>query len=466
MVYEFIVSRPTRKTVRLLYQIKSSFLGLMAIVFVISLIYLLASHENESKVIDSIDSNSSNNINDKTLLKLENNTKKTSFPLDTKKSKAMISYNKKIVQTLWAQLEAINFKYPDSKELMFKLLSENAGFVIYSNIIDKINSRELNDEVVVDLVRILTDAYEGGSLDEGTYHIAKNVKDEKIQALMREQLQNPVGKETLFKVMDLLYFLEEGDNLNLLEEVINANLGMLSENEKLDYRLHYAASNSEKFSEIINSLNSSNPNKGHYNTTFFQGLSEFVGSGYNKLSDEASQTAVKTYLENNPVYEEGSTNVPNMTEYGNWLRAYAAVDGKNELDNYLYEQALRSEDPIKIIATIDNLMDEEELESDRRKVFDKLVQNEGIQETLKSSLTDPNISDVIKSEIKYSLAFYFEDKSDNDNSVEPRELEIAIHTMKEKEKAILKPQLENLLKDPSLTEDDKLKLQELLDSNF
>lgn len=450
---------------RLLYQIKSSFLGIMAIVLAIILISLFTNHVNESKVLNSIDSSYVNTNNDKTSLELEKNTKKTSSPLKTKKSKTMINHNKNIVQTLWTQLEEINFKYPDSKELMFKLLSENAGFVIYNNIIDKINSRELNDEVVVDLVRILTDAYEGGSLDEATYHIAKNIKDEKIQILMREQLQNPVGKETLLKVMDLLYFLEDGDNLNLLEDVIHANLSLLSDNEKLEYRLHYAASNIEKFSEIINNLNSleNKEDTGHYNTAFFIGLSEFIGDGYNKLSDEASQTAVKTYLENNLIYEKDFTNAPNITEYGNWLRAYAATSGEKDLDAYLYEQALHSDDPIKIIATLDNLMSEDELESSRLKAFDRLVKDDGIKQSLRDSLADPNLSDEIRNEIKYSLAFYFGEDGKNR---EPRQLEAAIHTMKDEEKSVLKPQLENLLKDPSLKEDDKFKLQELLDSNF
>lgn len=381
----------------------------------------------------------------------------------------MQDYNQKLSKKIWDELVAIDFRYPESKGLLSKLLSAGAGWVLYDEIIDEINERDLPDEVVVDLVRALTYAYEGGSLDSDTYHMPKNIKDEKIQTLMLDQLQNPVGKETLLKVMDLLYFLEEGDNLDLLEQVINTNSHLLSDIEKLDYRLHYSSNNIERFSQIVNNLNSeeNSQQEGYYNNVFYMGLMGYVGDGQNGLlKNEAAQTAVRTYLDENPVYTQGSSKIPDMGEYGNWLRASTAASGVEHLDESFYEQAVQTEDPIKTIAIIDYYANGVE-EGNSPEVFNELINSEEIKQKLATVLQNSDVNENVKEEVKSTLKAYFEKKEgDSTDPEEPLELTEAVLTMTENQKIKMKKNLEVALENPYLPKKEKAAIKQALRELF
>jgi hypothetical protein len=323
----------------------------------------------------------------------------------------------------------------------------------FEQALKKLQSGELDDDSATEIYYNIVCEYEGGTFDENSYHIAQNEKDQKIQILMREQLLSPINKPILLKTMDLLYFLEEGNNLDLLEVIIANHSNLLTENEKFHYRLHYASVDLDQFTKIISDVNDSTSKyeQGYYNSEFFYGLTNFISisDGYNELKTEAAQGVVKTYLDKNPVYEEGSGIPPNLHEYGNWLTADAAASGEDNLEQALYKQALKTNDPIKILAIIECLIDSYEPEYYTSEYYEKLLNNKTIQRKLEQAYLDTDTADEIKLGIQFRLRgisdlFPFDDSEEFES--EPEDLNKALLTMSAEEKAETKIMLEQALK--------------------
>jgi hypothetical protein len=295
----------------------------------------------------------------------------------------------------------------------------------------------------------ITDEYEGGSFDNNTFHIPKNDKDRKIQALIYEQLHKPVGKTTLLMVMGLLYLLESDTN-KLLEETISTHSTFLTDKEKLHYQLHYASNDFDKFTDIVNKINTENKYEPHYyDVEFYQGLTSFLSYDYNELKDKGAQKAVKNYLENNPFRLQSSDDENTFFfDYGYWLRAYAAATNEADIDKALYTLALESNEPLKILAVLETLVDPYEPEIYTSKYHEKILKNKKVQKCLEKAYFNQVTSEKIKSIIKFSLEGFsdtFPYEEDNE-STESRDISEALLTMSKDEKADLKRSIKEALK--------------------
>jgi len=447
------------------------------LVVLLCLIIVLSMREETSQDIsgkyikemqmDSNMTNTENNIT-KVLTKEINSPMKATEQLNERtripKEYTVPLVNETRSKQVWSELVSLNFSSSRADTLLDILRKEKMGEILYEDIALKLNEGTLSDKITTTLIKILTDAYEGGNFGDNTYFFPKNKKDGVIQSAMRQQLMNPRGKQSLMITMDLLYYLEGGNQTDILENTIETHSNLLSETERLQYRLHYASNNYDIISNIINSLDS---NIDSYNMVIFEKLNGSLLLQKNKLlNNKKLQDSMLDYLENNVVDMTNINVLPfdektsKSEEYASWLWAYGAATGEENLDAYFYQQALAETNVLKLLAIIEFQKNRGTMLGTFEEV-DMLVNNIQIQEVLGNSMIDSKL-DV---ETKRQISSIIGNIPINDMQ-EPLELSEAIFTMSEKQKNDVKKNLTQMLKNPDLTEGEKFEIQDMLKYNF
>jgi len=392
----------------------------------------------------------------------------------SRSTKITTQYDIEMINSLWKELLNEGLDNPTKLQVILKKLRRSgAGWVLYKEFADLISQNTLDDKSVSYIIKILTDAYEGGSFDKNTYQNPKNDKDLIIQSVMLQQLQNPAGIKSLKISLDLLYMLKErGDSrTELLEETLNNYNELLGQSVVLDYRLHYSDS-LERLSEIINNLNNQESDKIKYAfPVLFKNIYSSTLLIENGLAnDEYAQDALKTFLKKNTISFENYENLTISEQarisnnYANRIWLEGATTGAENLEAYILEKAQTISDPKKIIALTDFLASRIEI-TETTDSYDQLVKNNNVQTILRDSLNDANLPQYTRLKIKQLIQAQDLDVSDSPN-FPPLELEEAFSSMSEAEKNIAEKQLKDLLLNENLSIEERSRIQVLIDNNI
>jgi hypothetical protein len=328
----------------------------------------------------------------------------------------LIDMSKKYWNKLTLLTESSDLK--EYSDLLFNLREANGGWILYEEIAQKLDSHYFSDSTSEYLLRILLDAYEGGSRESGAYHIPKNNKDELIQEVMRNQLSNPKGKKSFRNVLGHLYYFEPDGGNEIFEEKMSQHPNLLTTEEKLDLRLGYASSDPEKLATIISNVTGKSDSKS-VQGVILEKLNEVLIVTHNDLLNKENENlrfSLFYYLEKNPVdltgYNKGSLDEREKlkSEYAEWVWAYGAASGEKDLDKYFYERVQEEKNSVKLLALINYQMSRIQI-IDSTKEVNRILDNNEVKNTLKSALSNTNTDQLTKQQINNIMRNYYNKKS-------------------------------------------------------
>ena len=381
-----------------------------------------------------------------------------------------MKFKEKHSKELWDQFLKSTNNTQEREKILTSMLRSGAGWYLFKEISDYIYQGNLDDNTTLMLVDILSDAYEGGTLKDNTTANALNIKDQIIQDLLREQLNNPIGKESLLFSMNLLYMVENGNQTNILEETLEKNGHLLTESEKLKYRLKYGFFDLDRLEQVISEL-PDRKNNSEYFKTVSRHFNEFVLLNKNKLNANISlKNELRGFLEDNPVSFENYESLSiddqySLSEnYTEWLRMYGATEGAEDLDDYLFETSANESDPRKVLSVVDYYLERSEYTEDNSE-YDRLINNPDINTTLNKALSGDELPESEKKRLKILLGFpQKQELSTTITTISEFEEKVSLATSKEKE--TIQAELIRLTKSNSLSEEKKGRIKEFLENNF
>jgi hypothetical protein len=110
---------------------------------------------------------------------------------------------KEIIRSIWEELLDIGFNSPRTMAVLKDLHCLRGGYLYYNELIKATKDNQLDDEVNAYIISILASAYESiGVWDD--FAVASNKRSRIIQSFIKEQLENPSGKQSLLSAMKSL----------------------------------------------------------------------------------------------------------------------------------------------------------------------------------------------------------------------------------------------------------------------
>ena len=162
-----------------------------------------------------------------------------------KGSKSMIDpINKLYLYKLWKQIQLNGFDSPNILKLLEQLWLNDGEKIYYKELIDVAKNKKLSDNVNYMIVRMLASAYETGA--EGievisNYSLPKSKKDEMIQEFIKDQIENPRGKESLQEALRHVGLVaNEPEAQAILDSFLNSNTKLISTEKIYEYKLSQA----------------------------------------------------------------------------------------------------------------------------------------------------------------------------------------------------------------------------------
>jgi len=270
--------------------------------------------------------------------------------------------------------------------------------------------------------------------------------------------------------MNLLYMVENGNQTNILEETLEKNGHLLTESEKLKYRLKYGFFDLDRLEQVISEL-PDRKNNSEYFKTVSRHFNEFVLLNKNKLNANISlKNELRGFLEDNPVSFENYESLSiddqySLSEnYTEWLRMYGATEGAEDLDDYLFETSANESDPRKVLSVVDYYLERSEYTEDNSE-YDRLINNPDINTTLNKALSGDELPESEKKRLKILLGFpQKQELSTTITTISEFEEKVSLATSKEKE--TIQAELIRLTKSNSLSEEKKGRIKEFLENNF
>ncbi len=148
-------------------------------------------------------------------------------------------------KAVWMTLQKVGFRAPDTLHLLERLLLEGGARIYYKELIEVVRSNNLSDKTVAFIINMLASAYDTGADGaEGltNYAIPKSKKDEIIQAFLKEQIQNPQGKESLKAALSKIIVVYSHDEAQeVLDDFLVDDQTLISKENIYKIKLSVAA---------------------------------------------------------------------------------------------------------------------------------------------------------------------------------------------------------------------------------
>ncbi len=117
-----------------------------------------------------------------------------------------LNISKKDASTVWKKLLSVGFNSKQTLKLLDELFEYDGEFIYYNELIELLKNNKLSDKVNAKIMNLLIHTY---NRQEGIdlMRDPQNEKDKKIQDIIKGQLNNPVGKESLLSALNKLPYI-------------------------------------------------------------------------------------------------------------------------------------------------------------------------------------------------------------------------------------------------------------------
>lgn len=331
-------------------------------------------------------------------------------------------------EEIWESLLEKGFSSDESLKLLQALRESGGGWVYYKELIEKSEELDLSDEVLLLFIKIITDAYEGGFSETGYSSIPKNNKDSVIQSFIRDQIQNPVGRLSLIELIKRLDQIESSENINYFSSnIFNQNSEILNPSDIAFLKLRntqYLLDLGD-VTELINlPLDISDEKK----AMFMGELFNIIKEKYSNLN-ELDRIMLKNFLgENKVVLNKTDLDVDNINSideweklhqekyiktenfiinFGKWIDSYSQIVSPENNEEYIYEYALNTKNPLEKVSIINHQFEKSKIEGDGKN-FNKYSLSHELKSSLEEDLSKKDIDEDTKDEIDFYLKNYFD----------------------------------------------------------
>jgi len=346
-------------------------------------------------------------------------------------------YDKKKSEQLFIWLKKNGLNHPDAIKKLRDLRRSGGGWIYSIELINMLSNNDVTDINTSLILKIITDAYQGGSYADGDFSTPKNNKDSQIQDFLRQQLEVPKGKASFYEALRNADIIDQGDSLyEFIEEVLDKNHNLLNETAIYKYKLKYSHNLPEQLQHNLKFINSLPQEKQtELASLIYDSIDSFSDNPLVVMTEETKEQ-YQNFLDKNkvdvPIYIDGDTEeeltFETVAEMNDWLSKNQEADNqyqqktqlfierlnaKIKLDmvtdkqEYLYQYALNTESIAESIAILQYQVEEASLD-DNNESFSKFSNSHELKYKLESGLSDPSLTPSQQKEIKLALETYFD----------------------------------------------------------
>ena len=153
--------------------------------------------------------------------------------------------NAKEATKIWKKLQRVGFNAADTLSILQELRNADGEYIYYKELREAAMGGALDDRVTAFIIGMLAGAYETGAEGiEGltNYALPKTRKDEIIQELIKEQIQNPRGKESLKMALDKIgYAFNNDEAQTILDSFLTSEQSMVNHEDIYKIKLSLSA---------------------------------------------------------------------------------------------------------------------------------------------------------------------------------------------------------------------------------
>lgn len=347
-------------------------------------------------------------------------------------------YDKKKSENSFFWLIKNGINHSDATETLRDLRRSGGGWLYSIELIKMFNEQGPVSDINTSLIlKIITDAYEGGSYADGDFSVAKNNKSIQIQDFLKLQLEAPQGKRSFYETLRNADILDQGDLLyQLVSGALDTHSSLLSEPESYKYKLKYSQYLPEQLEDNLKTINAlSNEKREKLSSLVYKSIGDFSDNTLVVMNEEVKEQ-YRIFLNENrievPIYidenEQEEVVFDSEEEMNDWieksrgdvsehqqksamlierLNAQMTLEKVTDSQQYLYQYALTTESIAELLVIMQNQIEESFL-NDNNDGFSKFSRSYELKHKLETKLLDPLLTPPQKKEIESALDTYFD----------------------------------------------------------